>query len=162
MGATTTHGNAGYLTFYRNYSSSQFAPPVVVDYDGAQTGNVTALQLMGGDVGMNVLGNVLGTDGVSTTYDDYDNGVSSIFELGGGSGTTDIVVTSLLRHGNYDYMHHAVVWDPKTTSHTLPPSMYLSAAPAWWPKGTAWPWVGPDRTPMVAELPAKARSDAGD
>lgn len=24
MGATTTHGNAGYLTFFRNYSSSQW------------------------------------------------------------------------------------------------------------------------------------------
>ena len=29
MGATTTHGNAGYLTFFRNYASSQFAPPAV-------------------------------------------------------------------------------------------------------------------------------------
>ena len=26
MGATTTHGNAGYLTYFRNYASSQFAP----------------------------------------------------------------------------------------------------------------------------------------
>jgi hypothetical protein len=42
VGATTTHGNAGYLTFYRNYSSSVFAPPAVAGSTAAQTGNMGA------------------------------------------------------------------------------------------------------------------------
>ena len=61
MGATTTHGNAGYLTFFRNYSSSQFAPPAVAGSTDKQTGNITALQFMNGDIDMTVIGNVLGS-----------------------------------------------------------------------------------------------------
>jgi hypothetical protein len=34
MGATTTHGNAGYLTFYRNHASSQFAAPASSVHNG--------------------------------------------------------------------------------------------------------------------------------
>jgi hypothetical protein len=160
MGATTTHGNAGYLTFYRNYSSSQFAPPPVAGSNAAQTGNVTTLQFDGGDVSMNVLGNVLGTDGVSTVYDAYDSGPFSIFELGSnGNGANDVAVTSLYRHGNYDYVNHAVSWSSTSDNHDLPASLYRSSAPAWWPAGTPWPWVGPDLTPMVGVLPAKDRAD---
>jgi hypothetical protein len=156
MGATITHGNAGYLTFYRNYASSQFARPAVVGADVTQTGNVTALQFQTGDVGMNAVGNVLGTAGVSAIYDGYDSGTPSIFSLG---SATDVSATSLFRHGNFDAVNADTVWDPSTEARTLPPSLYLRGIPAWWPDGTAWPWVGPDLTPMVGELPAKVRSD---
>jgi hypothetical protein len=160
MGATTTHGNAGYLTYYRNYASSQFASPAVWGSNEAQTGNVTALQFDGGDLGMNVLGNVLGTAGVSTTYDAYDSGPASIYELGNnGAGASDVAATSLFRHGNYDYVNQATMWDSQVQTQTLPPSFYRSSAPAWWPSGTPWPWVGPDIDPMVGTLPAKQRSD---
>jgi hypothetical protein len=161
MGASTTHGNAGYLTYYRNVATSQFAAPAVAGADVTQTGNVTALQFDGGDVGMNVLGNVLGTDGVSATLDAYDAGPISVFELGAnGAGASDVAATSLFRHGNYDYVTHAVSWDATATSHTLPPSFYRAQKPAWWPSGTPWPWAGSDLSPMVGTLPAKARSDA--
>jgi len=50
MGAATTHGNAGYLTYFRNYASSQFAPPAVWGSTATQTGNVTALQFDATDV----------------------------------------------------------------------------------------------------------------
>lgn len=160
MGATITHGNAGYLTYYRNYASSQFAPPPVWGSTDVQSGNVTALQFDGGDVGMNVAGNVLGTASVSTAYDAYDSGVRSIFLLGaGGSGASDVAATSLYRHGNFDAVHGATVWDPGTAARTLPPSLYLQEKPRWWPSGTPWPWTGPDLSPMVGTLPAKARSD---
>src|SRR5262249_36932938 len=138
MGASTTHGNAGYLTYFRNYASSQFAPPAVFGSTDAQTGNVTALQFDGSDVGMNALGNVLGADGVSTAYDAYDSGPMSIFELGNsGAGPNDIAATSLFRHGNFDYVNHATLWDPATNSHDLPPSFYKKSVPAWWPSGAA-------------------------
>lgn len=160
MGATITHGNAGYLTYYRNYASSQFAPPAVYGSTDTQSGNVTALQFDGGDIAMNVAGNVLGTAGVSTAYDAYDSSFPSIFLLGvQGLGATDVAATSLYRHGNFDTVHGATVWDPGTATRTLPQSLYLQQKPGWWPSGTPWPWTGPDLSPMVGTLPAKARSD---
>jgi hypothetical protein len=162
MGASDTHGNSGYLTFYRNYASTQFAgPDFVWGSTATQTGNVTALEFDSPDIGMNSLGNVLGTAGVSVAYDAYTSSPDSIYELGnGGSGATDISATSLYRHGNYDTVNKATEWDPTTTDHTLPASFYLPGKPAWWPASSPWPWVGPDLTPMIGTLPAKARSDA--
>jgi hypothetical protein len=157
MGATITHGNAANLTYYRNYASSQFAPPAVYGSTDPQTGNVTALQFQTGDFGMNVLGNVLGTQSVSTDYEAYDSGPMSIFELG---SATDVSATSLYRHGNYDTVHGSVIWDSAHPVHALPASLYLHAVPAWWPTEMPWPWVGPDKAPMIGTLPAKMRSDA--
>jgi hypothetical protein len=160
MGATTTHGNAGYLTFFRNYSSSVFAPPAVWGSTEPQTGNITVLQLQGGDIGMNAVGNVFGAAGVSTAYETYDGGEAAIYRFDGGSGASDVVVTSMYRHGNYDTVNDAVMWDPDNDVRTIPASLYLGAQPGWWPAGSPWPWVGPDLDPMIGVLPAKARSDA--
>ncbi len=162
IGASNTHGNAGYLTYFRNYSSSYFAPPAVYGSTATQTGNVTALQFDGGDINMNVVANVLGMAGLSTVYEAYDANPYSIYELGanGGSGATDVATTSLYRQGNFDTVHNATVWNPAGASQTLPPSLYLQTKPGWWPSGTSWPWAGPDLTPMVGTLPAKARSDS--
>jgi hypothetical protein len=104
---------------------------------------------------MNVVGNVLGTAGVTNAYDGYDSNAMSIYSL---DSATDVSATSLFRDGNYDAQHANTVWG--SAAHPLPASLYLHAIPAWWPTDTAWPWVGPDRDPMVDTLPAKARSDA--
>lgn len=159
IGASATHGNAGYLTFYRNYASSVFARPAVAGADVTQTGNVAAVQIDGGDVGMNVVGNVLGTAGVSTEYEAYDASSGAIFESVGGRGATDQAITTLWRHGNFDTVSNTTRWSATSSVRTLPPSLYLQAKPAWWPAAAAWPWVGPDLTPMVGTLPAKSRSD---
>ena len=163
MGATVTHGNGGYLTFFRNYSSTVFADPSVADSTLPRTGNITALELQGTDVGMNVVGNVLGKTGVTQIYDNYTGSdPASIYELGqgiGGQGQSDVVVQTLLRTGNWDAFHGSTQWDASGVQ-TLPSSLYRSAKPTWWPQGTSWPWVGPDLNPTVQTLPAKARSDA--
>jgi len=156
MGATITHGNAGYMTWFRNYASSQFAAPAVVGSTATQTGNMAALQFQMGDIGMNVLGNVLGTAGVSNAYDGTDSNQKLIYSLGGAS---DVSARSLYRHGNYDYVNNMTLWNDTAPTKTLPASLYLKTRPAWWPASTAWPWVGPDLTPMVGTLPAKQRSD---
>jgi len=162
VGSTVTHGNAGYLTFFRNYASSKFADPSVADSNLPRGNDITALQLQGTNVGMNVVGNVLGMNGVTQVYDNYTSTQpASIYQLGqgiGGLGQNDPVVTTLLRTGNYDYFHDATVWT-NNVPQALPSSLYLSGKPAWWPAGTFWPWVGPDLNPMVGTLPAKARSD---
>jgi hypothetical protein len=173
MGATITHGNAGYMAWFRNYSSSQFASPAVAGSTDTQSGNITALQFDSGDINMTVIGNVLGSSSsndlgtapVSNTYIGTGPDNSSIYELGdnanhNGVGMADVAYTSLWWHGNYDTVTPGVVWNPSISTRTIPASLYLSAKPGWWPANTAWPWAGPDLNPMVGTLPAKARSDA--
>ena len=165
MGASITHGNAGYMTYFRNYASSQFAPPAVAGSTDNQTGNISALQFDTGDIDMTVIGNVLGsatatslgTAPVSASYAGYSSDTPCIFELG---GSTDVSSTSLIAHGNYDTVTAGVMWSPSIVTHTLPASLFLTAKPAWWPSASPWPWAGSDLSPMVGTLPAKARSDS--
>ena len=165
MGATTTHGNAGYMTFFRNYSSSQFAPPAVYGSTDLQNGNVTALDFPKGDIAMTVIGNVFGsasagdlrTAAVSSVYVGTGSSASSIVLV---DSKTDVAYTSLVWHGNYDTVNKAVMWSPSIAARTLPASLYRAGKPAWWPAANPWPWSGSDQTPMVGTLPAKARSDA--
>ena len=173
MGATNTHGNAGYMTFFRNYSSGQYASPAVWGSTGRQDGNIAALQFDTGDYKMTAIGNVLGSSSnndlgtapVSTVYTGSGPGKPAIFEIGdngpnhNGVGTADVAWTSLWWTGNFDTVSNKVVWNPSVAAHTMPASLYLTAKPPWWPAGAAWPWAGSDLTPMVGTLPAKARSD---
>jgi hypothetical protein len=174
VGASTTHGNGGYLTYFRNYVSSQQAPnPIIWSLPAlAQTGNVEALEIDAGDHDMTVIGNVLGstsnavlgvplslgTAGVSKVYMAYDDNSSpAIFLLG---AKTDVSATTLRWHGNFDTVNGKVMWNPNIATQVLPASLYYASKPAWWPSGSAWPWVGPDVTPMVGTLPAQVASAA--
>lgn len=167
MGATITHGNAGYLTYFRNYSSSQFAPPAVAEADSTQTGNITALQFDTGDVKMTVIGNVFGSDAgtdlgtapVSAEFLGRGSDTPAILRVGD-NGMDDIAYTSLVWHANYDTVNDDVVYDPSIDVQVLPDSLYLDGRPGFWPGGVPFPWAGPDLDPQVGELPAKARSDA--
>jgi hypothetical protein len=69
------------------------------------------------------------------------------------------VAATILRHGNFDYVSNATVWDPGITVRDLPPSLYLDAAPAYF-GSVPWPPIGSDVTPMVSDIPAKIRFDA--
>jgi hypothetical protein len=161
------------MTFFRNYSSSQFASPAVFGSTGTKTGNVAAIQFDSGDIDMTAIGNVLGsatagslgTAPVSSVYIGTGPDSASIFELGdnanhNGVGKADVAYTSLWWQGNFDTVSNKAVWNPAISQHTLPSSLYLTARPAWWPSSSPWPWAGSDQTPMVGTLPAKSRSDA--
>jgi hypothetical protein len=170
MAAADTHGNAGYLTFFRNYSSSQFASPPVAGSTAKQNGNINAIGFGTGDINMTIVGNVLGSSaandlGTATLSSSYicpsgSNG-PCIYLFGDNGGTSDVSYTSAWIHGNYDTVNKAVMWNSSISTHDIPPSLYLSAKPAWWPSSSAWPWAGSDLNPMVGTLPAKARSDSG-
>ncbi len=166
MGATTTHGNAGYLTYFRNYSSSQHAPPAVYGSTEVQTGNVTAIQFDQGDIAMTLVGNVLGssaesdlgTAAVSERYLNAGTSGSSIIELGA-DYESNVSFTTLFLHGNYDTVANDVRWDPNVNVRELPASLYLAARPDFWPAELDWPWAGADLSPRVGTLPAKTRAD---
>jgi len=66
------------------------------------------------------------------------------------------VKATIIRHGNYDYVNNAVVWDPNIADHTIPNSLYLTGEPSWW-GDLPWPPIGPDRNPMVGTIPAQQR-----
>jgi len=67
------------------------------------------------------------------------------------------VRATILRHGNWDAANKHIVWDASITDHTIPDSLYYSDRPAWWPAGVPWPPIGPDRDPMVSQIPAQIR-----
>ena len=167
MGATITHGNAGYLTYFRNYSSSQFAPPAVAGSTAKQTGNITAIQFDTGDLNMTVIGNVLGSSAATdlgtaprrTTYLADGSESGAIFDFGD-KGKADVSYTSLwcarqLRHR-----------EPERAVERLPspraPCPRRCTSPAQTgvvAGGQRLAVGGPDLSPMVGTLPAKARSD---
>ena len=50
------------------------------------------------------------------------------------------VVSTIIRHGNFDYVTHSVKWDSAIEDHDLPNSLYLAQKPAFFGDLT-WPWV---------------------
>ena len=173
MGVAATHGNAGYLTYFRNQGTSRFR---TIALTGASApGNQAAIQLDARMLGMNVVGNVLGAPGLAgaayetTGPSTCTNRVPFIYRFNYESETgyctfpspVDTQTTStVLRHGNFDYVTNGVLWDPAVSSQTLPPSLYLTGKPAFFGSST-WPWVDPTGTTKVSTLPAKVRFDAG-
>lgn len=68
------------------------------------------------------------------------------------------VKTNTLRHGNWDAAtttNGGIVWDPTIADHTIPSSMFLSAAPYFFGTNNyTWPPYGPSNAPvsMVDDL----------
>jgi hypothetical protein len=138
----------------------------------------------------NVIGNVIGTAGTNTVYESSQPGFeSSIYELGypnignnsytGTFGPTTPpdysglpntldgtqqwdknVKATLIRHGNWDSVNNAVVWDASIADHTIPNSLYLTGKPAWW-GDLPWPSIGSDLNPMIGKIPAQVRYEGG-
>jgi len=168
-------GSASHNTFFRNYLSGDY--PSNVDWP-------KTVQMCKWSYYMNFVGNVLGKSGLGQIYQatrsDYPNTVKVIWQLGypntgntAYSGTYDGTPTtpgnadptvlldlavdgSIIRHGNFDYVTNNTIWDPSIADHTLPNSLYLSGRPSWW-GSLAWPAIGPDLTPMRAQIPAEIR-----
>jgi hypothetical protein len=155
------HGSHNFATVFRNQftglepGKNQQTVPVILQ---AHTRYV------------NMIGNVLGTAGYHNTYQNLEPTATScstgIYNLGfGGSACGGsivpfdaLVLTTLMRWGNYDTVHAGTQWNasevpsgliqfanPVPSTQSLPASFYLSSKPSWW--GTMpWPAIGPDVT----------------
>ena len=175
MDSDDTHGNATYITYFRNWATTlraKFTAAITgdtVDDVNAQSGPKRAAGAMRYSIDMSYVGNVLGMPGVTTAANGYVdecdtllNGSNTIWMLGWNDVqpyTVDPNVTATaIRDGNWDWFLEQQTWLTGAAA-TLPDSLYLSSKPAFFGANT-WPWVDPS-TGTVHTLPAKARLDAG-
>jgi hypothetical protein len=155
----TYHGGGSLATVFRNRLTGT--------EPGKSQGNTTPISLWAFNRFNNIVGNVLGTPGYHTVYENSSAGVTgypdkSIYVLGySGVGEALIgdvpydtrVAGTLFRWGNFDYATNQVRWSPAEvplemsapTGQTLPPSLFLTVKPYWW-GANAWPPIGPDVT----------------
>lgn len=179
-------GNSVYITFFRNQlvgkcrtyncSSNQRAAGFMraenSSYEGAGISHEW----------YSWVGNVLGYSGQpSATYESLDASAGwpnpVMWQMGVDPGNWALngdpqAMATHLRDGNYDYetkqVHRNGIGGTGTSyttppaAATLPNSLYLQAAPAFFGTGT-WPWVdGANSTnPLPGTLPARVRYDAG-
>ena len=171
-----THGNAVYLTVFRNVLTGQRR-----DFTDAQ--NIRAVGLAYGSWWDSFIGNVFGRLGQMTGWNYTDpamscdaNGNNCTGNNGGWSAAGAIwrlgydperwtmfpdpkVLSTVIRDGNYDFLTNSQRWHTTPAGFAIPTSMYLTSKPAFF--GTnPWPWVNP-ATGALTALPAKARYDAG-
>jgi len=156
--ADFTHGSGSYNTYFRNHvTRASSAQPITggrwpVNYDVTQSNP-------------NFVGNVLGRTGqtwtaleTGTTRNTSSNYVWSWGFRGDGDTNQDSTTpkNTALRHGNYDAFTQTTTWDPTIADQTLPASLYLTSKPAFF-GNRPWPSIGPDLSPMVGVVPARAR-----
>jgi hypothetical protein len=169
IGSDTTHGNAGWQTFFRNYVTGRNSTPPSPD-----NGNVRAVGIDGFNREHTLVGNVLlqpndTVNGHGPIYEANSAALiayPAIYRIGAGSlgGSIDAfddgtALSLLYRHGNYDSVTNSVNWESSNTHHLLPNSLYLTEKPAFF--GTnPWPWVAPTGATKAFVLPAKVRYDA--
>ncbi len=169
LAASVTHGNAGYLTYFRNYASSQWSPSVANQPTSAivwsqpflpQYSNVGALQLDSPDTKMTVIGNVLGSTtnaalglpanlgttgtgggGAATSKTYIGKPVPSILLLDQASVTW----TTLWLTGNFDTVNQKTMWNASPLTANLPASTQALPSSLYLTKRPGWwpagtPW----------------------
>jgi hypothetical protein len=180
MDSDTTHGNAIYHTFFRNYAPgyrSRFTDYIsgdsVADDINDVPGRNAPIRAAGAQVysyWFSFIGNVLGVPehmGGWSYSGSSRYAAPSVWLLGWDNGPHQHddpnVANTAIRDGNFDYLTNTVAWAEDDTTHTLPNSLYLARKPAFFDagKGYTWPWVNPAGPSQVYVLPAKARYDAG-
>ncbi len=170
-----THGNAIYLTFFRNWLSGQRR-------DFTDSSNARAIGLAYGSWWDSFIGNVLGLSGKMSGWLYTDTAMScdssgnnctgnsanwsdhNIWKLGydperWGMVPDPKVLSTVIRDGNYDFLTNSQRWHTTPGGFTMPNSLYLKATPSFF-GNNAWPWVDPTKG-SLAVLPAKARFDNG-
>jgi hypothetical protein len=156
-----TLGSSSHQTAFRNHvRGSRVTPPIVW---GRWAIDVQAVNRF-----MNIVGNVVGlpswTTGTVLANGNCSPSEPTAFRFGcdgqPGPYTDSQARATAILHGNYDYITKGVgTWDGGS-DHTLPPSLYYSAKPAFF-GSCAWPAFGPDVTSFIGTLPAKERYDGG-
>jgi hypothetical protein len=170
-----THGNAIYLTFFRNWLSGQ-------RHSFSDSGNVREVGLAYGSWWDSFVGNVLGRPGqmagwryIASAMGCDSNGNNctannarwsdpAIWKLGydperWGMYPDPKTLSTVIRDGNYDFLTNSQKWHNTPGGFAIPDSLYLKIKPSFF-GDNQWPWVDPTNG-SLATLPAKARFDNG-
>jgi len=161
------HGSSGYQTIFRSRYVGKKPGDLCM---GSTCSFAYAIALGAHQDNISIVGNVLGTDGYSTKYDEatFGSGDFNIYSTGYNNHTSydNQVVLTLLRHYNFDYVTDGVKictnpGEPGCqggdADSVIANSLYLSSKPSWWCNETPWPPIGPDLNPMASDIPAKRR-----
>lgn len=148
IGGDYFHGNQVLNTVFRNFLSGS---------DPGRIDNAFAIRLDPWNRYWNIIGNVLGTAGYTSSYAE---GNPAVYSLGRGHATMPddrLVAKTTMRWGNYDVAGQSTRWDPTEVPagighyanpvpqlRGLPDSLFYSSKPAWWPERKPWPAIGPD------------------
>ena len=156
VGGDNIWGTSSHNTFFRNRITNSTA----------FTGRTWAIDLYRNLRYYSLVGNVIG-DTRDTIYE-LDNvsfkisNARAIYKTGyvsggdsGPAGNDHRVKATLLRHGNWDSVTNAAVWNG-SDDRVLPKSLYLGSKPGWW-GSVQWPAIGPDIIPMYPAAPATGR-----
>jgi hypothetical protein len=166
IGSDTTHGNAGWHVFFRNYATGRNSAPPTPDNN-----NIRAAGIDGWSREHTYVGNVFAgwvANGRQPVYQCTANGscmgAEAIFRVGANVGSytgfdDGTALARLFVNGNFDPVNNGIVWDPTMPRRNMPPSLYLTSKPAFF-GSQQWPFADPQGSPMVGVLPAKARFDA--
>lgn len=168
MGTDSTHGNSGWMTYFRNYASGRNSFPYQIEGTiRLPSGNLRAVYADALTRESSFIGNVLhGADSgrglfYECNYDFHPYGASSVYSFGNfyreETGAYDYGMAASLacRHGNWDNVNNKIIWDASNPDHNIPDSLYLGSKPSFF-GNLPWPWVDPF-TGTVYTLPAKAR-----
>jgi hypothetical protein len=173
IGSDSTHGNAGWMTFFRNYATGRNSIPYDIGHGetGLPIWNLRAAGVDAWNREHTFVGNVLEAidPGSGTSYEATPashSAVAPIYRLGdngngssGGVWDNGTAASLVFRHANYDNVSKRVVYDPAVPRRDLPNSLYLTTKPEFF-GSLRWPWVDPEGSPRVAVLPAKQRYDS--
>jgi hypothetical protein len=179
MAAPTTHGAAGYLTFYRNYASSQWGPSKTGSASSAiiwsqpfvpQYSNVGAMQFDATDVKMTIIGNVLGSTSdasqglpvdLGTTGTGPQAPATSKAFTSNGDGLGIFIVdeskaawTTMWLTGNYDTVSGKTQWNASAPTKNLPDSTHALPASLYYAQRPGW-WPASSPWPWVGPELAK-------
>ena len=169
-----THGNAAYLTIFRNWITGQRR-----DFTDGQ--NIRVVGLASWSWWDSFIGNILGRPGQMSGWNYTDPAMScdgsgnnctgnnanwgdyDIWKLGydperWGQVPEPQTLATVIRDGNYDFLTTSQRWHNALGGFVIPSSMYLTSKPAFF-GNNRWPWVDPT-TGATYILPAKARYDA--
>ncbi len=173
----TTHGNAGWHVFFRNFGSGENGAPIYGAHPYTSGSPDGQYRRAAGTDGYHreatYVGNVLHAGRGDAVYQvDHAGGHQvdspAVWRIGwgvdgGGTNSDDGTALRLLyRHGNWDGVTQTIDWDAANEVHELPPSLYLQAKPAFF-GDAGWPWVEPTgatEADRLGVLPARARYDA--
>jgi PKD repeat protein len=121
------------------------------------TTNLAGIQIASYNRYDSFVGNVLGYAGYSGTYNYVSDNRYCLWQI---DASDPLVASTLIRHGNYDYVDLETKWDSGSSNHTLSSSLYLMSKPAWF-GSVVWPPIGPDVAGYVQKIPAQVRFEAG-